>query len=117
MPLLLLGLVIGAALVLLYRSQTGPGVRLFNGGETYILIDDGALRLRKGWVGARRYPARCGRVAGAHHAVAGPPGVGLLACSAGLAPADPQRPPQRGLVQRVSRRSGHRFADKDTRRL
>ena len=53
MPLLLLGLVIGAALVILYKSQTGPGVRLFNGGETYILIDDGTLRLRKGWVPAR----------------------------------------------------------------
>lgn len=50
MPLLLLGLVIGAALVLLYRSQSRPGVRLFNGGETYILIEDGTLRLRKGWL-------------------------------------------------------------------
>jgi hypothetical protein len=53
MPLLLLGLVIGAALVILYKSKATGGVRLFNGGETYILIDDGTLRLRKGWVPAR----------------------------------------------------------------
>jgi Protein of unknown function (DUF3634) len=53
MPLLLLGLVIGAALVILYKSNATGGARLFNGGETYILIDDGTLRLRKGWVPAR----------------------------------------------------------------
>ena len=52
MPLLLLGLVIGAALVILYKSNA-TGVRLFDGGETYILIDDGMLRLRRGWVPAR----------------------------------------------------------------
>ena len=52
MPLLLLGLVIGAALVILYRSRAS-GVRLFDGGETYILIDQGTLRLRKGWVPPR----------------------------------------------------------------
>ena len=34
-------LVIGAALVMLYKSNSAGGVRLFNGGETYILIDDG----------------------------------------------------------------------------
>jgi hypothetical protein len=49
MPLLLLGVVIGVVLVVLYRQQAS-GVRLFDGGETYILIDDGTLRLRKGWV-------------------------------------------------------------------
>jgi len=53
MPLLLLGLVIGVVLVLLHRSNSAGGVRLFGGGETYILIDDGTLRLRKGWVPPR----------------------------------------------------------------
>ncbi len=53
MPLLLLGLLFGAALVVLYKSLSRPGVRLYGGGETYILIDDGMLRLRKGWVPAR----------------------------------------------------------------
>ena len=51
MPLLLLGLVIGAVLVILYKSNSG-GAPIFSGGETYILIDDGTLRLRKGWVPA-----------------------------------------------------------------
>ena len=52
MPLLLLGLVIGAALAFFYLSRS-RGAPLFTGGETYILIDDGTLRLRKGWVPAR----------------------------------------------------------------
>ena len=51
MPLLLLGLVIGAVLVILYKSNSG-GAPIFSSGETYILIDDGTLRLRKGWVPA-----------------------------------------------------------------
>jgi len=53
MPLLLLGVVIGAVLVFLYMSRSSSGARLFNSGETYILIDDGTLRLRKGWVPPR----------------------------------------------------------------
>jgi hypothetical protein len=53
MPLLLLGLVIGAVLVMLYRSNSSGRAPIFSGGETYILIDDGTLRLRKGWVPAR----------------------------------------------------------------
>jgi hypothetical protein len=53
MPLLLLGLALGAALVILYKSQSASGARIFNGGETYIVIDDGMLRLRKGWIPAR----------------------------------------------------------------
>ena len=53
MPLLLLGLAIGAILVLLYKnSAPGSGFRVFDDGETYILIDNGMLRLRKGWVPA-----------------------------------------------------------------
>jgi uncharacterized protein DUF3634 len=56
MPLLLLGLVIGAVLVILYKSKSG-GAPIFSGGETYILIDDGTLRLRKGWVPARALAA------------------------------------------------------------
>ena len=57
MPLLLLGLVIGAILVMLYRSHSAGGARIFGGDETYILIDDGTLRLRKGWVPARALSA------------------------------------------------------------
>jgi hypothetical protein len=53
MPLLLLGVVIGVILVMLYRSKSAGGARVFSGGETYILINDGMLRLRKGWVPAR----------------------------------------------------------------
>ena len=52
MPLLLLGLVIGVVLVILYKSNAG-GAPIFGRGETYILIDDGTLRLRKGWVPAQ----------------------------------------------------------------
>jgi hypothetical protein len=50
MPLLLLGLMIGVVLAVLYKRNSPVGVRIFDGNETYILIDDGALRLRKGWV-------------------------------------------------------------------
>ena len=57
MPLLLLGVVIGAVLVMLYRSKSAGGAPIFNGGETYILIDDGTLRLRKGWVPPRALSA------------------------------------------------------------
>lgn len=53
MPLLLLGVLIGVGLVLLYmRSGPTANVPVFGDGETYILIDDGTLRLRKGWVPA-----------------------------------------------------------------
>ncbi len=57
MPLLLLGVVIGAVLVLLYKSNAAGGARIFSPGETYILIDEGALRLRKGWVPRRALSA------------------------------------------------------------
>src|SRR5262249_50410062 len=53
MPLLLLGLVIGAALAFFYMTRSGGGATIFKGGETFILIDDGTLRLRKGWVSPR----------------------------------------------------------------
>ena len=57
MPLLLLGLLIGVVLVILYKRASPAGVRVFAGDETYILIDDGALRLRKGWVPNRTMTA------------------------------------------------------------
>jgi hypothetical protein len=57
MPLLLLGVVIGVILVVLYRSRSAGGAPIFSGGETHILIDDGTLRLRKGWVPARALAA------------------------------------------------------------
>ena len=53
MPLLLLGMLIGAVLIASYKWQAPGAARVFDGGETYILIDDGTLRLRKGWVPAR----------------------------------------------------------------
>jgi Protein of unknown function (DUF3634) len=52
MPLLLLSLLIGVVVVVLYQRNAG-GVRIFDGGEAYILIDGGTLRLRKGWVPPR----------------------------------------------------------------
>ena len=57
MPLLLLGLLIGIVLVGLYKRSSPAAVRIFEGGETCILIDDGMLRLRKGWVPARAMTA------------------------------------------------------------
>jgi uncharacterized protein DUF3634 len=57
MPLLLLGLLIGVVLVVLYKRTAPAGVRVFDGNETYIRIDDGALRLRKGWVPNRTMTA------------------------------------------------------------
>jgi len=57
MPLLLLGLLIGIVLVVLYKRNSPAGVRIFDGGETYILIDDGILRLRKGWLPAQAMTA------------------------------------------------------------
>jgi hypothetical protein len=53
MPLLVLGVLLGVALVILYtRSGPAANIPVFGEGETYILIDDGMLRLRKGWVPA-----------------------------------------------------------------
>ena len=50
MPLLLLGVLIGVILVLLYRAySSSSGVRIYS-GETYIAIDNGRLRLRRGWI-------------------------------------------------------------------
>jgi hypothetical protein len=51
MPLLLLALVIAALLLTFYKNPTSA--QLFADGETYILIDDGVLRVRKGWLPAR----------------------------------------------------------------
>ena len=50
MPLLIAGIVIGLVLFALYRSYASPGVRVFEGGDTYIVIDDGTLCVRRGWV-------------------------------------------------------------------
>ena len=52
MPLLLLALVIAAVLLTFYKNPT-LSAQLFADGETYILIDDGVLRVRKGWLSAR----------------------------------------------------------------
>ena len=51
MPLLLLVLVIAAVLLTFYKRDT-LSAQVFNDGETYILIDDGVLRVRKGFVPA-----------------------------------------------------------------
>jgi len=52
MPLLVLALVIAAVLLTFYKRPTSSA-QLFADGETYILIDDGVLRVRKGWLPAR----------------------------------------------------------------
>jgi hypothetical protein len=58
MPILVAGIVIGIALCLLYRTQTGsPGVRLFDNGETYIVIDGSSVRVRRGFVPERTMAA------------------------------------------------------------
>jgi hypothetical protein len=53
MPLLLLGILVGAVLVGLYKVHSPSSrVRLFD-GDLHIAIDDGTLRVRKGWVPTR----------------------------------------------------------------
>src|SRR6266496_4462908 len=50
MPLLVLGVLIGLALFALYRVySSSSGHRIFT-GDTYIVIDDGTLRVRQGWI-------------------------------------------------------------------
>jgi hypothetical protein len=51
MPLLLAGIVIGIVLAILYSSSTSSsGLRIFDHGETYIVIDAGTVRVRRGFV-------------------------------------------------------------------
>jgi hypothetical protein len=58
MPILAAGIVIGIALCMLYRNRAGsPGVRLFDSGETYIVVDGSAVRLRRGFVPERTLTA------------------------------------------------------------
>ena len=53
MPLLLAVLLLGAILLVLCKLH-GPGyARIFAPGETYILVENGILRLRQGWIPAR----------------------------------------------------------------
>jgi hypothetical protein len=52
MPLLIIGIVIGFILFSLYRTYApSSGLRLFE-GDTHIVIDDGTLRVRRGFVPA-----------------------------------------------------------------
>jgi hypothetical protein len=53
MPLLLLLALVIAAVLLTFYKGNALSTPLFHDGETYILIDDGVLRVRKGFVSAR----------------------------------------------------------------
>jgi Protein of unknown function (DUF3634) len=59
MPLVLLGIAIAAILIGVYRRYAPPpaGARIFAAGEAYILIDDGMLRVRQGFIPARAVAA------------------------------------------------------------
>lgn len=52
MPLLLLGILVGAVLVALFKARSPSGVRIFD-GNLHIAMDDGILRVREGWVPPR----------------------------------------------------------------
>ena len=54
MPLLVLGVLIGVVLCALYMTRTSPSrLRIFDDGETYIVIEAGSVRVRRGWVPER----------------------------------------------------------------
>jgi uncharacterized protein DUF3634 len=53
MPLIVLVVLVAVILVVLHKRSGAGNVSVFAPGETYILIEDGIVRLRKGWVPAR----------------------------------------------------------------
>jgi hypothetical protein len=53
MPLIVLAVVVALVLIVLYRKGGAGSVPIFTPDETYILIEDGTLRLRKGFVSQR----------------------------------------------------------------
>ncbi len=53
MPLVVLVVLAAVILLALYKRGGQGGVPIFAPDETYILIEDGMLRLRKGWVSQR----------------------------------------------------------------
>jgi hypothetical protein len=57
MPILLLGILIGVLACALYKANTSSGLRLFDDGETYIVIEAGVVRVRRGWVPERAMAA------------------------------------------------------------
>lgn len=60
MPLLVLGILIGVILAVLYhshQSSSPSNLRIFDGGETYIVIDAATVRVRRGFVPERTLAA------------------------------------------------------------
>src|SRR5215470_18308058 len=59
MPLLVLGVLIGIIVCVLYMTQTSSSSthRIFDDGETYIVIEGGTVRVRRGWVPERAMAA------------------------------------------------------------
>jgi hypothetical protein len=58
MPLLAVGILIGVLLCALYKAHASPsGLRIFDDGETYIVIEDRSVRVRRGWVAERAMAA------------------------------------------------------------
>src|SRR5260370_32970197 len=58
MPLLVVGVLIGVLLCVLYKTHTSSSsLRIFDDGETYIVIEGGSVRVRRGWVPERSMAA------------------------------------------------------------
>jgi hypothetical protein len=58
MPLLVVGVLIGVLLCVLYKAHTSSSsLRIFDDGETYIVIEGGSVRVRRGWVPERAMAA------------------------------------------------------------
>jgi|HubBroStandDraft_6_1064221.scaffolds.fasta_scaffold03301_5 hypothetical protein len=58
MPLLVVGVLIGVLLCALYKAHTSSSsLRIFDDGETYIVIEGGSVRVRRGWVPERAMAA------------------------------------------------------------
>jgi len=58
MPLFILGILIGVILCALYKAHTASsGLRIFDDGDTSIVIESGRLRVRRGFVPERTMAA------------------------------------------------------------
>jgi hypothetical protein len=58
MPLLILGILIGVIACVLYKANASSSrLPLFDPGETYIVIDGGSVRVRRGFIAERTMAA------------------------------------------------------------
>jgi len=58
MPLLILGILIGVIVCSLYMTnRSSSSLNLFDAGETYIVIDHGTVRVRRGFIPERAMAA------------------------------------------------------------